>query len=470
MIGTLVNMGPASDTLEPAADSRKTMHRCSRRAPWGRRAIIRGALWLLLLVFLAATGDSLHLNAAEKAAAPHRYNLVLWHAANALDKWCHLLIRAMPWYNLSFEERRQIVLEYFRLSERLSVLEEELARLTALGDGSPDEMARLTAESGEIEEVLGRTRNDVEEALEATISSIVAEEGLGFRGLLLPPVDFRLTPPPKLLVTSPRERIQRLHDVLLDSGVEIDDREDVERQMLEGSSLSALVTNIGGVATYPASIPPGRGLESTLRIAAHEWLHHYFFFKPLGQNMFTSDEMRVLNETAADIISREIGHRARAALNIGPDDPHVGTETGHDTGPQVADGFDFGAEMRRTRLEVDRLLAAGDIDGADRYMEERREAFQEHGFYIRKLNQAYFAFHGTYADSPTSVSPIGDQLRGMHDLVPDLGELIGILSGVSSYREFLERLDEIRSSTVPEASERGLRHPISTRLAVAARS
>ena len=463
MIGTLVDMGPASDTLEPAADSRKTMHRCSGRTPWGRRAI-RGALWLLLLMFLTATGDSLHLNAAEKAAAPHRYNLVLWHAANALDKWCHLLIRAMPWYTLSFEERRQIVSEYFRLSERLSVVEEELARLTALGDGSPHEMARLTAESGEIEEVLSRTRNDVEEALEATISSIVAEEGLGFRGLLLPPVDFRLTPPPKLLVTSPRERIQRLHDVLLDSGVEIDDREDVERQMLEGSSLSALVTNIGGVATYPASIPPDRDLESTLRIAAHEWLHHYFFFKPLGQNMFTSDEMRVLNETAADIISREIARRARAALSIGPDDPHVGTD------PQVADGFDFGAEMRRTRLEVDRLLAAGDIDGADRYMEERREAFQEHGFYIRKLNQAYFAFHGTYAESPTSVSPIGDQLREMHDLVPDLGELIGILSGVSSYREFLERLDEIRSSAVPEISERGLRRPISTRPAVTARS
>ena len=463
MIGTLVNMGPASDTLEPAADSRKTMHRCSGRTPWGRRAI-RGALWLLLLVFLTATGDSLHLNAAEKAAAPHRYNLVLWHAANVLDKWSHLLVRAMPWYTLSFEERRQIVSEYFRLSERLSVVEEELARLTALGYGSPDEIARLTAESGEIEEVLGRTRNDVEEALEATISSIVGEEGLGFRGLLLPPVDFRLTPPPKLLVTSPRERIQRLHDVLLDSGVEIDDREDVERQVLEGFSLSALVTNIGGVATYPASIPPDRDLESTLRIAAHEWLHHYFFFKPLGQNMFTSDEMRVLNETAADIISREIARRALAALSIDPDDAHVGT------GPQVADGFDFGAEMRRTRLEVDRLLAAGDIDGADRYMEERRAVFQEHGFYIRKLNQAYFAFHGTYAESPTSVSPIGDQLREMHDLVPDLGELIGILSGVSSYREFLERLDEIRSSAVPEISERGLRRPISTRPAVAARS
>ena len=463
MIGTLVNMGPPSDTLEPAADSRKTMHGCSGRTPWGRRAI-RGALWLLLLVLLTVTGDSLHLNAAEKAAAPHRYNLVLWHAANALDKWCHLLIRAMPWYTLSFEERRQIVSEYFRLSERLSVVEEELARLTALGDGSPHEMARLTAESGEIEEVLGSTRNDVEEALEATISSIVMEEGLGFRGLLLPPVDFRLTPPPKLLVTSPRERIQRLHDVLLDSGVEIDDREDVERQMLEGSSLSALVTNIGGVATYPASIPPDRDLESTLRIAAHEWLHHYFFFKPLGQNMFTSDEMRVLNETAADIISREIGHRARAALSTAADDAHVGT------GPQVADGFDFGAEMRRTRLEVDRLLAAGDIDGADRYMEERRAVFQEHGFYIRKLNQAYFAFHGTYAESPTSVSPIGDQLREMHDLVPDLGELIGILSGVSSYREFLERLDEIMSSAVPETSERGLRRPISTRPAVTARS
>ena len=42
-------------------------------------------------------------------------------------------------------------------------------------------------------------------------------------------------------------------------------------------------------------------------------------------------------------------------------------------------------------------------------MEERRLLMVEHGYPIRVLNQAYFAFHGAYAESPASSSPIGAQ-------------------------------------------------------------
>ena len=82
-------------------------------------------------------------------------------------------------------------------------------------------------------------------------------------------------------------------------------------------------------------------------------------------------------------------------------------------------------------------------------MERRRVVFEEHGFHIRKLNQAYFAFHGTYAESPTSVSPIGDQLHEMHELVPDLGDFIDIVSGMSSYEEFLESLANLNALASP---------------------
>ena len=82
-------------------------------------------------------------------------------------------------------------------------------------------------------------------------------------------------------------------------------------------------------------------------------------------------------------------------------------------------------------------------------MEERRVVFEENGFHIRKLNQAYFAFHGTYAESPTSVSPIGDQLHEMYELVPDLGDFIDIVSGMSSYDEFLDRLAHLNARSSP---------------------
>jgi hypothetical protein len=50
--------------------------------------------------------------------------------------------------------------------------------------------------------------------------------------------------------------------------------------------------------------------------------------------------------------------------------------------------------MAATRIEVDRLLAGGKIQEAEQYMEARRQIFVAHGYQIRKLNQAYFAFYG----------------------------------------------------------------------------
>jgi hypothetical protein len=40
---------------------------------------------------------------------------------------------------------------------------------------------------------------------------------------------------------------------------------------------------------------------------------------------------------------------------------------------------------------------AGKVELAEEFMEERRQFFWKKGYHIRKLNQAYFAFHGAYA-------------------------------------------------------------------------
>ena len=73
-------------------------------------------------------------------------------------------------------------------------------------------------------------------------------------------------------------------------------------------------------------------------------------------------------------------------------------------------------------------------------MEQRRQFLAEHGHYIRKLNQAYFAFHGTYADNPASISPIFDQLSDLRAASPSLGDFVKVVAAVSSYEEFLELL------------------------------
>jgi hypothetical protein len=92
--------------------------------------------------------------------------------------------------------------------------------------------------------------------------------------------------------------------------------------------------------------------------------------------------------------------------------------------------------MRETRLRTDDLLGAGDIDGAEAWMEQRRVELQDHGYYIRKLNQAFFAFNGSYGDSPSSVSPIAPQLWALRGDVDGPGELLKAMRGISSYAEF----------------------------------
>lgn len=121
---------------------------------------------------------------------------------------------------------------------------------------------------------------------------------------------------------------------------------------------------------------------------------------------------------------------------------HVPPPTPGVAEPCPEDRFCFNREMRETRLNVDDLLAEGKVDQAEAYMEERRQLFVENGYSIRKLNQAYFAFHGTYGDSPTSVSPIYGQLQRLRQASDSLADFIHTVQTVSSYQGFLNLLTE----------------------------
>ena len=106
--------------------------------------------------------------------------------------------------------------------------------------------------------------------------------------------------------------------------------------------------------------------------------------------------------------------------------------------------------MQETRRTVDALLSRGEVEIAEAYMETRRGLFVNNGHPIRKLNQAYFAFNGTYAESPASVNPIGGQVRRLRELSPNFGAFVSLVSGVASYSEFLELLDENEAADTAE--------------------
>jgi hypothetical protein len=102
--------------------------------------------------------------------------------------------------------------------------------------------------------------------------------------------------------------------------------------------------------------------------------------------------------------------------------------------------IDFRSEMQIVRKETDRLLADGNIIEAELYMEQKRQFLEGHGFNIRKINQAYFAFHGTYADSSTSVSPIFDQLTSLRASSHSLGDFVRKVAKCSNYEDFQKML------------------------------
>jgi hypothetical protein len=102
--------------------------------------------------------------------------------------------------------------------------------------------------------------------------------------------------------------------------------------------------------------------------------------------------------------------------------------------------------MRQTRVRVDELLAAGKVNEAEQYMEMRRHFFWEHGYHIRKINQAYFAFYGSYNDQPgggaAGADPVGPSVRKLWAESRTLKEFIEKVQTVRSYADLLEILEQ----------------------------
>ena len=420
-----------------------------------RRTIARTLRWAVIasvvLVMLLIRGDVFTLNPAQEASSRYAFDLIGWHLSNSMSKWTHLAFRAIPGRAISDAERLALVDEYFRLGRAENDLKDRINMVVSKESPITPEARRLQAELERAHRLRHDIRNDVEETLESELSSVIRTEGMGLFGeAVFPPVDIRLIETPKVLITSPRDRIERRDGILLDPHISVEGREEVEAGLLKDEDMSALVLDIGGVATYPASVYSGADLNATLSIMAHEWLHHYLFLRPLGQRMFDSPDMLVLNETVADLGGRELGEFASKRIRSRmPEVIPVGfdatTRIEHADQSPAAD-FDFRREMQETRLTTDALLAQDEIEIAEAYMEARRKLFVANGHPIRKLNQAYFAFNGTYAESPASVNPIGGQVRRLRELSPDLGTFMSLVASVSDYAEFLDLLSEIEAA------------------------
>lgn len=310
-------------------------------------------------------------------------------------------------------------------------------------DPAEDEAVRryfaLPPSDPEARRLENRVERIIEGRIDSTLHDLGIHVGLPVPGTVFPFVDMELASSPQVIVESPRAKIERVRADLLRpdlspaQGLAIERRSERERP-----DRRALVVPSGGVATYPAIVTNDNDYAGTVATAAHEWTHHYLTFYRLGRLYFSSRDVETINETVADIIGDEVG-----ALVL----ERWGDPTRDVPRPAPsARARDFNQTMRELRTEVDALLAAGKIDEAEARMEAVRGDLELRGTSLRVLNQAFFAWYGTYAARPDSVDPLGAQLREIRERTGSLPAFARAIREVSSRADIEVLLARLRAA------------------------
>jgi len=338
------------------------------------------------------------------------------------------------------------VIEYFSFVQRIKSLKSE-KKATRAANGL-DTYASLVAELNVLEKQKLSLEDLVEIIIQNQIKEILTEQGIlnpidKYIGIKVrfPPINFKLEKLPYLLVISPRDRIESMREITLLQSISLTDMETIEDE-IDKLGFSSLVVELGGFgATYPTIVTNDASLRFVIDTAAEEWLHQYLLFKPLGFlylldtiGISRNYEIATMNETLASMVSKEIGSQVHEKYYPFPENSNHQNRAGESE-------FDFNREMREIRRAVDKQLIRGEIEQAEEFMEEKRQYLALMGYHIRKLNQAYFAFYGTYADSPTSISPIGLELRQLRSKSESVKEFLDKVAAMTSRQNLRESIE-----------------------------
>jgi hypothetical protein len=411
-------------------------------------------VWIVILAFVL-TGSTLAgrdpLARIRRYTHPLEFDFVGW-TLSALEVKVEQSSLGNTGY-LESADREALVREFLQLTHRADELQARQLELTA--DPSivqPGlEVASNAREIERTRERLAAIQPYVETILEEQEAVILAELGLDVGGLSMPPVSFHLTRLPLSVIVSPRQTIRQDASIQLDPNLTLEQQVSLENQ-LEGSlGVSALVVPLGGIGTYPTMVQENSSLAWLAEVIAHEWAHNYLFFRPLGfvyeMEIDTSPEVRTMNETAASLFGKAVSllvlERYYPDLLPPPSSPPPATESS-------PPAFDFRAEMHATRIKVDALLAQGEVDEAEAYMEARRQVFWDHGYRIRRLNQAYFAFYGAYAAEPggaAGADPVGEAVRAFWERSASPAEFLKQIGWIRSVEQLQQVLSQPATPT-----------------------
>jgi hypothetical protein len=408
-------------------------------------------LALTFAMIIAATGDAPRLTGTSDRVRSFTreiefdYPNWVWNAAWTKIEQGTL---GLP-YLFDRGTNKEIVIDYLRTTQNLMQAEQQIEQIYANPD-IPDKESTSSYVRGQRDDLIARQRSLAplaEATLQSQITDALAELGLTAIGQPVPPVLYHTSSTPLALIVSERSIIQQIANISILPSLTLDDQISLEDKVAKTLDVSTLVVPIGGVGVYPTMVMETTDLRWTLDTIAHEWTHNYLNLRPLGLNYSTTPEVRTMNETTASIAGSEVGtyvlQQYYPELLPAADKPDSGAVSFsesflHSKAQDDPPPFDFRAEMHETRVTADQMLAEGKIEEAEAYMEQRRQVFWENGYLLRKLNQAYFAFHGAYADVPGGAAgedPVGPAVRALREQSDSLADFINTISWMTSFEE-----------------------------------
>lgn len=409
------------------------------RRRWRRRAA-RLLLFASLIVGLtAASVPPPHdlMVETQRLTAPDQFDFINWislAAANEIGR----RITPLP-IPATSEEQRAVVESYIELEDSIRRQEKDINKIYATG-GTPTPAAEQQLAA--LKQQQAALIPQVETIISRQIETVLRDEGFTVGGAVFPPVAFRLVDAPTALILSPRDKIERKYFFGLTPGLDAARRNQIEDTLARRGDISAYVTDVGGLSSYPTMVVGSERLPWLIDTTAHEWVHNYLYTFPSnmawGYGNFA--QLTTINETTASLVGEEVGRGVierfypEWANKLPPLDKHGQ--------PAPDEPSEFQLAMRRIRQQVDALLAAGKIDQAEAVMEQERQKLVAMGHNLRRLNQAYFAFHGLYALSPGSIDPTGSQIRQLRAHSPTLKVFLDQIGWLNSYDDYINLLRE----------------------------
>jgi len=342
---------------------------------------------------------------------------------------------------------KQIVFEYLRTTDQLNQTEFQIEKVFADPNITDKESTSsyLRTQRDQLIERQAALAPFAESILQSQVNNALAELGLTTGGQTLPPLLYRSSPTPLALIISPRANIEQTTNISILPSLTLDQQIKLEDDVARSLDVSTLIVPIGGIGVYPTMVMETTDLPWMLTVIAHEWTHNYLNIRPLGINYSTTPELRTMNETTASISGDEVGYLVLEKyypelLASAPTFSLLQLKIAYRPSSGLADTtpFDYRAEMHTTRVKADELLAQGKLDEAESYMEQRRLLFFQNGYLIRKLNQAYFAFYGAYADVPGGAAgedPVGPAVRALREQSDSLADFINTIGWMTSFEQ-----------------------------------